>query len=85
MFSVVVKKAALKEIKKETKETKRRIFKSLEKLENPFSVPYEKLRGEENVYRIRVGDFRVIYYVDKDKNEAVVFRIRRRGRAYEGL
>ncbi len=85
MFSVVVKKAALKEIKKETEETKRRIFKSLEKLENPFSVPYEKLRGEEDIYRIRVGDFRIIYHINKDKNEVVVFRIRRRGGAYKGL
>jgi mRNA interferase RelE/StbE len=80
-----VKKAALKEIKKETRGTKNRIFDSLKKLENPFAIPYEKLRGKENVYRIRVGDFRVIYYVDKDKNEVVVFRIRRRGRAYKEL
>ena len=56
MFKVVVKKAALKQIEKESVRTKKRVFKALRKLESPFSMPYEKLRGEEGVYRIRVGD-----------------------------
>lgn len=85
MFNVILKKAVLREIKKESQKTRDRIFKSLEKLENPFSVPYEKLGGEEDIYRTRVGDFRIIYYVAKDKNEVVVFRIKRRGGAYKGL
>jgi mRNA-degrading endonuclease RelE of RelBE toxin-antitoxin system len=32
-----------------------------------------------------VGDFRIIYYVEKELNEVVVFRIKRRGMAYKGL
>ncbi|MFQ6137417.1 MAG: type II toxin-antitoxin system RelE/ParE family toxin [Candidatus Hydrothermarchaeales archaeon] len=83
MFKVIVKKAALKEIRKESKENKRRVFNSLKKLENPFSLPYEKLRGEEDIYRIRVGDFRIIYYLAKDRKEVVVLRIRKRGKAYK--
>lgn len=83
MFKVVVKKAALREIKKESKENKRRVFTSLRRLEDPFSLPYEKLRGEEDIYRVRVGDFRIIYYLAKDKGEVVVLRIRHRGKAYK--
>jgi len=34
--------------------------------ENPRPRGVEKLKGEDNLYRIRVGDYRVIYQV-KDK------------------
>jgi mRNA interferase RelE/StbE len=85
LFDVIVKKVALKGIKKESKQTKKRLFQSIRKLENPFSVPYEKLRGNENTYRIRTGDFRIIYYVSKENNEVVVMRIEHRGRAYKGM
>lgn len=85
MFSVVVNKAVLKEIKKENTKTKNRIFESLRKLENPFSLPYEKLKGEENIYRIRIGRFRIIYYLDKGKREVIVLRIKRRSRAYRDM
>ncbi len=32
--------------------------------EHPFSYPYKKLKGKENTYRIRLGKYRIIYYVD---------------------
>jgi mRNA interferase RelE/StbE len=85
LFNVTIKRAALKEIKKESKETKKRIFDKLKGLENPFSMPYEKLKGEDNIYRVRIGDFRAVYYVDMPMKEVVVLRIRRRGKAYKGL
>ncbi len=28
--------------------------------ENPFSYPYKKIKGKTNVYRIRVGKYRVL-------------------------
>jgi mRNA interferase RelE/StbE len=85
LFSVIVKKALLRKIKKENPKIKKKIFDSLRKLENPFSLPYEKLKGEENVYRIRVGEFRIIYYLDKGKREVIVLRIKRRSKAYKDM
>lgn len=44
------------------KEEKYRIVEKLKLLKNgPFILPYEKVKGRENTYRIRVGDFRVLY------------------------
>ncbi len=31
--------------------------------DNPFAFPYKKIKGRDNTYRIRIGDFRVIYSV----------------------
>ena len=43
-----------------------------------------KLEGSD-LYRIRVGDYRVIYSVDDDGRVVVVTRVRHRSRAYRGL
>ena len=57
----------------------------IEKLEAPFSRPYEKLKGYSDVYRIRVGDYRIIYYVDKKGKIVLVLRVDLRKRVYKGL
>jgi mRNA-degrading endonuclease RelE of RelBE toxin-antitoxin system len=44
-----------------------------------------KPASAENLYRIRVGDYRVIYQVLHGKREIPVFLIRHRCVAYRGL
>jgi len=46
---------------------RKRVFSAIEKFEDPFSQPYEKVKGRKDLYKIRVGDYRVIYRLDKDK------------------
>jgi mRNA interferase RelE/StbE len=36
--------------------------------ENPFPAQSGKMKGAESSYRLRVGDYRVIYQVDTEKN-----------------
>ena len=44
----------------------RRIFKKVEELsENPFSKDIKRLKGS-NDFRLRVGDYRVIFEIDKE-------------------
>jgi mRNA interferase RelE/StbE len=39
-----------------------RILEAIESLsENPFPVQSRKMKGSESSYRLRVGDYRVIY------------------------
>jgi mRNA interferase RelE/StbE len=60
-----------------------RIIKSIESLaKNPLSRQYRKLQGTDNFYRIRVGDYRVIYQVDKDDNILTIFYVRHRKDVY---
>ena len=49
---------------------------------DPFPTGCRKLQGTEQQYRIRVGDYRVIYEVDSQINTVIIYRIRHRKDAY---
>jgi mRNA interferase RelE/StbE len=64
LFSIHWKSSAVKELKKLSKDTISRIIKAVEKLsETPYPDGVRKLVGSEHTYRIRVGDYRVIYTI----------------------
>lgn len=59
------------------------IIKNIESLvKNPFPKQYCKLRGTDNFYRIRVGNYRVIYQVDSKANMLVIYYVRHRKEVY---
>ncbi len=41
-----------------------------------------KMHGESNLYRLRVGDYRVVYYVWDREGEVLVVKIRHRRDVY---
>jgi mRNA interferase RelE/StbE len=49
---------------------------------NPRPRGVEKLKGEDDLYRIRVGDYRVIYTIQDDRLIVVVVRVANRRDAY---
>jgi len=60
-----------------------RIVKAVESLvDNPFPRQHPKLRGSERDYRIRVGDYRVIYQVDTKRKVLTIYHVRHRREAY---
>ena len=60
-----------------------RIVAAVERLaRNPTSVDSRKLVGAERVYRIRVGDYRVIYEYDAAPGIVCIFHVRHRREAY---
>jgi mRNA interferase RelE/StbE len=60
-----------------------RILKKIEKLtENPRPHDCKKLQGPSQLWRIRLGEYRVVYNID-DKNQVVdISVIRHRSEAY---
>ena len=59
------------------------IIKSIEKLvNNPFPPKTRKLKGSERNYRIRVGDYRVVYQIDVEAKIITIYHIRHRREAY---
>lgn len=46
--------------------------------ENPFSGDAEKMKGEENSWRRRVGAYRIFYEIRTGERIVFVFRIERR-------
>jgi len=53
--------------------------------ENPFPADVKKLTGTENLYRIRVGDYRIIYDVNKPGSLITIHYVRHRKTVYSSL
>ncbi|MBN2715832.1 MAG: type II toxin-antitoxin system RelE/ParE family toxin [Deltaproteobacteria bacterium] len=63
-YSVEVAPAAERALKKTPADVRKRIFKALLSLaDEPRPSGVKKLSGEENLYRIRTGDYRIVYQI----------------------
>ena len=56
------------------------IILSLEETQRPQGV--KKLQGFKDYYRIRIGDYRIIYQINDAENYVVIARILHRREAY---
>ena len=65
---------------------RKRIGKKIDQLaDNPRPRRVEKLSGEKNLYRIRSGDYRIIYEIRDKSLLVLVVRIGQRGDVYRHL
>jgi len=66
MYRIIIKKEALKELKTFPRFAVVSITESIQRLsENPRPAGCTKLKGSrENLWRIRVGNYRVVYHID---------------------
>jgi mRNA interferase RelE/StbE len=61
-------------------------MKRIEKLKDePLPHGAEKLEGAERLYRIRVGDYRIVYEVDTQAKEIMILYVRHRREVYRAL
>lgn len=82
-YTVDFKPAAARQIRKLPKATQNQIIKHIEILgENPFPAGVVKLAGEDDLFRIRVGDYRVIYSVENKKLVVLVVSVGHRREVY---
>ena len=83
MYRIAVKKSAKKEIDELPDQQFRKVDKAILALkENPCPYPQtKKLKGEEN-FRLRVGDYRIVYSVDEGQKLITVYRVRHRRDVY---
>ncbi len=74
---------ALKFLSKLENGSKERIFKRIKELRNdPLPLDVKKLKGEMDVYRTGIGDFRVLYRVIQEDDVILIFRVNKRSRVY---
>lgn len=74
MYSIRFHNKAVKQLKKIPRKTQINIMKVIEQLKTVPKPRGSKLKGEEAVYRVRCGDYRIIYdVVDKD---VIIFILR---------
>ena len=84
-FSIQLGPQPAKFIKKLDSQTKERIRNKFLKLqEDPFPPEVERVESHkgEKVFRVRVGDYRILYIVRYDTNLVLVAKIDKRGRVY---
>lgn len=75
--------SALREFKTLERAMQRRIATHIDDLAgNPFPPGSRKLKGSPDHYRIRVGDYRLIYKVDKGRLTILVLKIGHRREVY---
>lgn len=82
-YSIEYTTSAVKEFKAlETALQKRISEKILSLAENPLPAGVRKLQGMENHFRIRIGEYRVIYRIDGKRVIVVIVRIGHRRDVY---
>ncbi len=82
-YRIEIKKSAAKELKKITNKDRERIIERIQGLaQDPRPVGSKKLSGEEK-YRIRLGDYRILYQVFDDIVLVVVVKIGHRRDVYK--
>ena len=78
-WRVKIANRALKQMKRIPKKDAKRLLFVLEGLKSdPYQGDIEKIKGEDNVWRKRIGDYRILYEVKLKQKSIDVFQIRRR-------
>ena len=63
-----------------------KFFLYLREILYPFrELDVVKLRGYENTYRIRVGDYRMVYEILWSERRIIVHHVAHREKAYRGM
>lgn len=85
MSTIRIDAPAAKFIEGAERNLAKRILDKIEGLKhNPFPRESTKVKGlREDVYRVRVGKYRILYAVFKEQSLVAVVDIDKRGRVYE--
>lgn len=83
IYKIEFTKSAEKQLADFPKTDIKKIAKKIDKLaSNPFPPGSKKLEGKEEVYRIRQGDYRILYSVFEKKLIVLVLKIGNRKEIY---
>ena len=80
MYKIIIKKPAKKFIDRLPQNEKRRVVAAIERL--PGSGDIKKLQGNNAYYRLRVGEYRIIYTVDNGELLICIVVAGNRGQIY---
>jgi mRNA interferase RelE/StbE len=82
-YEIIIKPTAEKSLDNVPQPTRRRIIDALEELRaNPRPTGVVKLAGMENLWRIRIGNYRVVYEIYDRRLIVLVLRIAHRKDVY---
>ena len=84
-YELIIKPTAEKTLDKVPFPTRRRIVDAMERLRSdPRPAGVVKLAGDENLWRIRIGNYRVVYEIHDHRLVVLVLRVAHRKDVYRG-
>ena len=83
VYEILLERNAERDLKKLPKKMFDRVVLCVKSLsQNPKPPGTRKIVGSTNDWRIRIGDYRVIYEIDEEVREVKIMRIRHRRESY---
>ena len=84
-YEILVKPSAEKQLDKLPKSVRARVIASLDDLRgSPRPAGAVKLTDEDDLWRIRIGDYRVVYAIRDDILTILIVRVAHRKDVYRG-
>jgi mRNA interferase RelE/StbE len=85
-YEVRVAPAVLRQLKKLPQKVRQKIVGALEALSNePRPHGVEKLSQDPRFWRVRVGEYRIIYWIDDEAKVLITLIVRHRKDAYRDI
>jgi len=84
MYSLLIENSTKKDFDNINQSDLKRIAVKINELkDDPRPSGTIKLKGSSNDWRIRIGDYRVVYEIDDDLETVIIYRIKHRKDAYK--
>jgi mRNA interferase RelE/StbE len=85
-YEIEFQPSVRKDFRKLSPDNASRILPRIEELaQDPFPPQSIKLKGSDRLYRLRVGDYRIVYEVDIDACRISIYHVRHRREVYRDL
>jgi len=82
-YNLILKQSVEKDFRGLSKNVLVKIFSVIDNLQaEPFPSKTTKLEGTDKTYRIRVGEYRIIYEVNKTEKIVTILYVRHRREVY---
>ena len=84
-WQIIVSRKAERALRRLPRDLLQRIRRAIDELEtNPRPAGYKKLVGSD-FYRVRVGDWRIVYVIEDDRLIVLIVTVAPRGTVYKDL
>ena len=85
-YAISFRPSADRQLAKLPQDVQRRIVAVVDALADaPRPLGVVKIAGDDNLWRIRVGDYRVVYEIHDDRLMVLVIRVAHRKDVYRGM
>ncbi len=83
-MQVKISRQAEKDIESLDHKTRAKVYKKLHDLEK-HNINYSKYKSKENVFKIELGKYRIVFEVDKQSGTILVTKVKLRKVVYRNL